>query len=1176
MDVLYLETTNLMQQIHQGLAHLESSRESKTVSELEIFLRQQLELADGNCKRLGLIASKQPVNRRRHAQQLVDQLYYDLNQANGAFEKIILRFQEFKRCELEREELLSRRYKANETTSIYMDDAALVHNEKLHSTNRYVDEMILSGQSILENLRFQAFSMKNIRKRLIDYAFLKMAENLISNGRKLRINFGKMTISPEILQDWLSELYSFNRRRMEAAATEGLCSFLTRQTVEFLFAVCDEMQLMHELRYTACTIFDIFISRLVNSLWLYIRDRCESKEKLLEDWQLITEKLEKGMILRIISCVQVASKLECEPEFVTVSKAKQFLKKFGLVYSNEQILKSELRVAKTLKYFLQIPSPMCYTETLLKVLNLLDQRFEIEQFRECIQDLLDLVWLMRDEIYKCILSYSIADLLYVENDFMYLAAGVIVTAVALVKNLNEARKISEILSEIVRVEADDICRFCQTIIHLLFDKKYSLTVRDCAMLSIVKSFVKFVFFTTIGGGIGYFFWETAGKNIDFGDPKFNVWIHWFVVFSFALSCGFIQMVRSVILMTLVTILNVHGQAFIQCALMALVADSPGQNLMMNFHQATDSLLCNIDVAKNITRAKMDLLFKPSENILDDLLQGAKAASKVSQDLPLMVQDLEAELGRDPNGAADREHEAYEKDVNEWESAYLLKKGELPSKIEAMFEHRVNERKLRELSYRKEALRNFIRRATHACEDIINSAIRECKLWSLEHYNKCWAENWLNPFCKIYQGDELCNMLNMINYRGEQCESNNSGISEYANTYGAQLAAAEDYTEKLSDDFKLNIQFKVDLPLRRPDLVTVQQMAAIIKQSVSGIVSFVKYFSILMKAVSFFLALTTLRVNLSWFQSYMKDVTHSNCYLTKFWLDIEKRRKEENRKHLMPLRPFEQGRINNLLSPKPTPEERKHLVRGISTLFHMFWSIFSLIIIDDQFYHLLNMVKDYSGIEVNQTGKHDIIITLEGTGEVARMIGSVIEDLNQTVRLDQVITNDHCIVQPTKIDYESVKKIWLLYALLCFQLTAGVYLVRLRLLITNLMYPEREKVRAVWLYNDMLRNRAMHFRKRKIEINKMAMDDEFPKPTSSVWSDVFVCIYCGEKGKYDFSTCDKHNQNVDHCKHCWEEELAERCIACLLQRENILGKDGRIKEEYRALSVAEASTNTERN
>ncbi|KRX65286.1 DC-STAMP domain-containing protein 1 [Trichinella sp. T9] len=1146
MDLLYLETTDIMQKIHQGLAHLESSRESKTVSELEMFLRQQLELADKNCKRLGLIASKQPVNRRRHAQQLVDQLHYDLNQANMAFEKIILRFQEFKRCELEREELLSRRYKANETTSIYMDDAALVYNEKLHSTNRYVDDMILSGQSILENLQFQAFSMKNIRKRLIDYgntlAFPKMAED----GRTVRINFGKMTISPEMLQDWLSELYSFNRRRMEAVAAEGLYSFLTRQMVEFLFAVCDEMQLMHELRYTACTIFDIFISRLVNSLWLYIRERCESKEKLLEDWQLITEKLEKGMILRIISCVQVASKLECEPEFVTVAKAKQFLKKFGLVYSNEQILKSELRVAKTLKYFLQIPSPMYYTETLLKVLNLLDQRFEIEQLRECIQDLLDLVWLMRDEIYKCILSCSIADLLYVENDFMYLAAGVIVTAVALVKNLNEARKTSEILSEIVRVEADDICRFC-----------------------------KFVFFTILGGAIGYFFWETAGKNVDFGDPKFNVWIHWFVVVSFALSCGLIQMVRSVILMTLVTILNVHGQAFVQCSLMALVADSPGQNLMMNFHRATDSLLCNIDVAKNVTRAKMNLLFKPSENILDDLLQGAKAAAKVSQDLPLMVEDLEAELGKDPNSGADREHEAYEKEVNEWESAYLLKKGELPSKIEAMFERRVNDRRLRELSYRKKALRNFIRRATHACEDIINSAIRECKLWSLEHYNKCWAENWLNPFCKIYQGDELCNMLNMINYRGEQCESNNSGISEYANTYGSQLAAAEDYTEKLSDDFKLNIQFKVDLPLRRPDLVTVQQMAAIIKQSVSGIVSFVKYFSIVMKAVSFFLALTTLRVNLSWFQSYMKDVTHSNCYLTKFWLDIENRRKEENRKHLIPLRPFEQGRINNLFSPSPTPEERKQLVRGVSTLFHLFWSIFSLIIVDDQFYHLLDMVKDYSGIEVNQTGKHDIIITLEGTGEVARMIGSVIEDLNQTLRLDQVITNEHCIVHPTKIDYESVERIWLVFALLCFQLTAGVYLVRLRLLITNLMYPERERVRAVWLYNDMLRTRAMHFRKRKVEINKMAMDDEFPKPASSLWSDVFVCIYCGEKGKYDFNTCENHSQNVDHCKQCWEEELAERCIACLLQRENIVGKDGRIKEQYRDLSVAEASTYTDR-
>ena len=69
----------------------------------------------------------------------------------------------------EREALMSRRFTANDSadTSI-MIDAALQHNNAMHSAHRGVDDMLSSGSAILGNLREQRSTLKGAQKKILD------------------------------------------------------------------------------------------------------------------------------------------------------------------------------------------------------------------------------------------------------------------------------------------------------------------------------------------------------------------------------------------------------------------------------------------------------------------------------------------------------------------------------------------------------------------------------------------------------------------------------------------------------------------------------------------------------------------------------------------------------------------------------------------------------------------------------------------------------------------------------------------------------------------------------------------------------------------------------------------------------------------------------------------------
>ena len=57
---------------------------------------------------------------------------------------------------------------SRESETSIMIDRALEHQNKLHNTNRYMDDLLGQGSSILENLREQRSTLKGAQTKMLD------------------------------------------------------------------------------------------------------------------------------------------------------------------------------------------------------------------------------------------------------------------------------------------------------------------------------------------------------------------------------------------------------------------------------------------------------------------------------------------------------------------------------------------------------------------------------------------------------------------------------------------------------------------------------------------------------------------------------------------------------------------------------------------------------------------------------------------------------------------------------------------------------------------------------------------------------------------------------------------------------------------------------------------------
>jgi len=172
MESLYHQTNGLLEQTQGYFVRLEQGAVGEDANRLQMEIQSRLDTMWSNTERLDMLAGKEPVQRRQAARQRVDQLKYDIQHLNAALQSMVSRAAMRAQEANDREMLLTTQFTTNEAgreseTSI-MIDRALEHQTSLARTNRYMDDMLGQGASILENLREQRGTLKSAQKKMLD------------------------------------------------------------------------------------------------------------------------------------------------------------------------------------------------------------------------------------------------------------------------------------------------------------------------------------------------------------------------------------------------------------------------------------------------------------------------------------------------------------------------------------------------------------------------------------------------------------------------------------------------------------------------------------------------------------------------------------------------------------------------------------------------------------------------------------------------------------------------------------------------------------------------------------------------------------------------------------------------------------------------------------------------
>ncbi|XP_064610465.1 cyclin N-terminal domain-containing protein 1-like isoform X2 [Liolophura sinensis] len=283
-------------------------------------------------------------------------------------------------------------------------------------------------------------------------------------------NHKSLSLSAPLLEEWLTVLSEENCRRVSSADPRQLL-FRKGHASEVIFLVCDKLRLRNDAKYIAVELFNRFMIQHVKDLYKHV---CESSSRTKrKDWLGIMERVQNQLILRILSCCQLASKLSSHYRVVTVARVQRFLAGNGQRYTSESLLKSELRVLKTLDFKVNVMSPLTYLECLLEIIGHNEPGTEVKVYHGVSVKLLDLVYMKHEEIFNRLYqtathhsSISPADrekLAGVEADKMLLAVGIITASVFIIDQ-GQVEKVLLALEKISQIPQEDIMDFCTVLV----------------------------------------------------------------------------------------------------------------------------------------------------------------------------------------------------------------------------------------------------------------------------------------------------------------------------------------------------------------------------------------------------------------------------------------------------------------------------------------------------------------------------------------------------------------------------------------------------------------------------------------------------------------------------------------------------------------------------------------
>nr|XP_042908328.1 DC-STAMP domain-containing protein 2 [Parasteatoda tepidariorum] len=294
--------------------------------------------------------------------------------------------------------------------------------------------------------------------------------------------------------------------------------------------------------------------------------------------------------------------------------------------------------------------------------------------------------------------------------------------------------------------------------------------------------------------------------------------------------------------------------------------------------------------------------------------------------------------------------------------------------------------------------------------------------------------------------------------------------------------------------------------------------------------------------------------------YKKADHFDNKYISSDFVSMDDRRAIMGKETVLPLTKRERRKYVSTFSVRMVAAEKKKLSVSGMALLTSGIQMALYIILDYSLYHLLIIIRFYGKIQSKGRLPSGIQLEVKGSGVLADMYRQIITQFDPLMSTVPEFDTTECLPDPIPIDLDKYQKIGFLYILCVLMVFTESYGLRLRHIICSLFYPEREKLRTVWLYNKILRSRGGIRKYLRRKLRRKFYGDDTTEQVSLVWRLInrytllwkllkffgFVkqyCLVCNEVADDSFRRCMIPGCKGLYCLSCFEE-LDGLCTLCM--------------------------------
>ncbi|XP_065892255.1 cyclin N-terminal domain-containing protein 1-like [Dysidea avara] len=275
-------------------------------------------------------------------------------------------------------------------------------------------------------------------------------------------------MKPALLEETLQQLAKENELNMLNMDDECKGVFKNGKRAVFMFLLCKHYKLGYEDQFVAIELFSRFMSKHVAELLQHVKETKNTENAI--EWSHVEQRIKHQIMLRTVTCAQVASKVCSHYRIISLGSAKRFLASHGFRYAANSIVQSEVRILKTLNYKVHPPMPLTYVEALLEIVGHNNPSLTVKHFHGICLNVLELYYIQRDAIYARL--KQIAGVTSgqkhrgntIEKDNM-LTGSAIIGAAAYILDKSSSDQIIDHLSKITEIVNDDILDFSAVLIE---------------------------------------------------------------------------------------------------------------------------------------------------------------------------------------------------------------------------------------------------------------------------------------------------------------------------------------------------------------------------------------------------------------------------------------------------------------------------------------------------------------------------------------------------------------------------------------------------------------------------------------------------------------------------------------------------------------------------------------